>query len=47
VCGELAANNACTQDFLNMGMDALSMSLHSVLPIRRHLSQLKRNDLAC
>jgi len=42
VCGELAANSACTQAFLDMGMDALSMSLHSVLPIRRHLSQLKR-----
>jgi len=42
VCGELAANGACTQAFLDMGMDALSMSVHSVLPIRRHLSRLKR-----
>lgn len=40
VCGELAANPDVTQVFLNMGMDALSMSLHSILPIRRHLSQL-------
>lgn len=42
VCGELAANPDCTQAFLDMGMDALSMSLHSILPIRQCLSQLQR-----
>ena len=41
VCGELAANPNCTQTFLNMGMSSLSMSLHSILPIRRVLSKLQ------
>ncbi|MCF7822253.1 MAG: phosphoenolpyruvate--protein phosphotransferase, partial [Mariprofundaceae bacterium] len=41
VCGELAADPAWTQDFLNMGMDSLSMSLNSILKIRKHLSHLK------
>ncbi|MDQ6990821.1 MAG: phosphoenolpyruvate--protein phosphotransferase [Mariprofundaceae bacterium] len=44
VCGELAANPDFTQAFLDMGMDALSMSLHSILPVRRHLSHLKRDE---
>ncbi len=43
VCGELAANLDVTQAFLDMGMDALSMSLHSILPIRQHLSHLQRD----
>jgi len=40
VCGELAADPAWTQTFLDMGMDSLSMSLHSILMIRKHLSRL-------
>jgi len=44
VCGELAANPRFTQAFLDMGMDALSMSLHSILPIRRHLSRLNKKS---
>lgn len=42
VCGELAADPEWTQIFLNMGMDSLSMSLHSILNIRKHLSRLSR-----
>jgi len=41
VCGELAADPAWTQTFLNMGMDHISMSLHSILMIRKHLSRLQ------
>ncbi|MDQ6974307.1 MAG: phosphoenolpyruvate--protein phosphotransferase [Mariprofundaceae bacterium] len=44
LCGELASNPDFTQAFLDMGMDALSMSLHSILPVRRHLSRLKRDE---
>jgi phosphotransferase system enzyme I (PtsI) len=40
VCGELAADPQWTETFLNMGMDALSMSLNQILPIRKHLSRL-------
>ncbi len=42
VCGELAAHEGCTQAFLDMGVDALSMSTQSILPIRRHLSRLRQ-----
>ena len=42
VCGELAADPEWTQIFLNMGMDSLSMGLHSILNIRKHLSRLSR-----
>ncbi len=42
VCGELAADPEWTQTFLDMGMDSLSMSLHSILNIRKHLSRLSR-----
>jgi len=41
VCGELAADPEWTQTFLDMGMDSLSMSLNSILMIRKHLSRLK------
>ncbi len=43
VCGELAANPDWTQTFLDMGITSLSMSSRSVLSIRQHLHQLKRN----
>ena len=42
VCGELASDPEWTQTFLNMGMDSLSMSLHSILNVRKHLSRLSR-----
>jgi phosphotransferase system enzyme I (PtsI) len=41
VCGELAADSQWTETFLNMGMDALSMSLNQILPVRKHLSRLR------
>lgn len=41
VCGELAADPEWTQTFLNMGMSSLSMSLNSILMVRKHLSQLE------
>ncbi len=41
VCGEIAADTAWTQRLLNMGFDALSMGLHAVLTVRRHLSRLE------
>ncbi len=41
VCGELAADPEWTQTFLNMGISSLSMSLNSILMIRKHLSRLK------
>jgi len=40
VCGELAADPEWTQTFLNMGVGSLSMSLNSILNIRKHLSRL-------
>jgi phosphotransferase system enzyme I (PtsI) len=40
VCGELAADPDWTQTFLNMGMSSLSMSLNSILMLRKHLSKL-------
>ncbi len=40
LCGELAADPEWTERLMNMGLDALSMSLHAVLVIRRHLSRL-------
>ena len=43
VCGELAAHEGCTQAFLDMGVDALSMSVQSILPVRRHLSRLQKS----
>lgn len=44
VCGELAADPKWTQIFLDMRMDSLSMSLHSILNIRKHLSRLSRQS---
>ncbi|MDQ7011616.1 MAG: phosphoenolpyruvate--protein phosphotransferase [Mariprofundaceae bacterium] len=41
VCGEMASDPAWTQAFLNLGMDALSMSINKILPIRKHLSQIR------
>jgi len=40
VCGELAADDGWTGFFLRLGVDALSMSTHYILPIRKHLAKL-------
>ncbi|MDQ6955400.1 MAG: phosphoenolpyruvate--protein phosphotransferase [Mariprofundaceae bacterium] len=45
ICGELAANPEWTQVFLNLGLTGLSMSLNSVLMIRRHLSKLEYKEV--
>jgi len=47
VCGELAANPAWTEAFMNMGMSGLSMSLNSVLMVRRNLSRLDYQPDIC
>jgi phosphotransferase system enzyme I (PtsI) len=41
VCGELAANTAWTQTFLNMRMSALSMTARHVLSVRKQLQELQ------
>jgi len=41
VCGELAANTAWTQTFLDMQISALSMTSLHVLTVRKHLKELQ------
>jgi len=40
MCGELASDLRWTEQLMNMGFDSLSMSLHHILPVRKHLSSL-------
>jgi len=40
ICGELAADTQWTEKLMNMGFDALSMSLNHILPVRKCLSRL-------
>jgi len=40
MCGEMAADTEWTERLMNMGFDALSMSLNHILPVRKHLSRL-------
>ena len=40
MCGEMAADIEWTERLMNMGFDALSMSLNHILPVRKHLSSL-------
>lgn len=40
MCGELAADLNWTERLMNMGFDSLSMSLHHILPARKHLASL-------
>lgn len=40
ICGELAADTKWTEHLMNMGFDALSMSLNHILPVRKRLSCL-------
>ena len=35
ICGELGADTTLTQTFLKMGVDELSMSPNSILPVRK------------
>ncbi len=41
MCGELAADTDWTEKLMNMGFDCLSMSVHHILPVRKHLSHLR------
>jgi len=41
MCGELAADTDWTERLMNMGFDCLSMSVHHILPVRKHLSHLR------
>ncbi|MDQ6960732.1 MAG: aldolase/citrate lyase family protein, partial [Mariprofundaceae bacterium] len=40
MCGEMAADRKWTERLMNMGFDALSMSLNHILPVRKRLSGL-------
>ncbi|OIO70317.1 MAG: phosphoenolpyruvate--protein phosphotransferase [Zetaproteobacteria bacterium CG12_big_fil_rev_8_21_14_0_65_55_1124] len=40
MCGELAADPKWTELLMNMGFDSLSMGLHHILPVRKHLASL-------
>lgn len=40
ICGELAADTQWTEKLMNMGFDALSMSLNHILPVRKRLGSL-------
>lgn len=39
ICGEAAADLEYTQDFINMGIDALSVSPNKVLPLRKRIRE--------
>ena len=39
ICGELAADLSLTQEFINMGVDGLSVSPNMVLPLRRQIRE--------
>ncbi len=41
MCGEMAADSQWTERLMNMGFDALSMSINHILPVREHLSHLR------
>lgn len=40
MCGELASDLRWTEQLMNMGFDSLSMGLHHILPVRKHLASL-------
>ena len=51
ICGELGADLALTETFLSIGIDELSLSPRSVLPLRQkiretNVSQVKEKVLA-
>lgn len=39
ICGELAADTSLTQEFVNLGVDALSVSPNMVLPLRKKIRE--------
>ena len=40
ICGELGADQALTETFLRMGLDELSVSPSSILPLRKRIRNL-------
>ena len=40
ICGELGADQSLTQEFLAMGIDELSVSPGSILPIRKLIREM-------
>jgi phosphotransferase system enzyme I (PtsI) len=40
ICGELGADQALTETFLNYGIDELSVSPGAILPLRKHILEL-------
>ena len=39
ICGELAADLSLTQDFIDLGVDALSVAPNMVLPLRKKIRE--------
>ena len=39
ICGELAANTSLTQEFIDLGVDALSVAPNMVLPLRKKIRE--------
>lgn len=41
ICGELGADTALTEQFVQMGIDEISVSPAMVLPLRKKISEIK------
>lgn len=41
ICGDLAADLSMTEQFINMGIDELSVAPNQILPLRKHIRELK------
>ncbi len=41
ICGDLAADLSMTAQFINMGIDELSVAPSQILPLRKHIRELK------
>ena len=44
ICGELGADTTLTEKFIEMGIDELSVSPKSVLPVRRVIRSCPTNE---
>ena len=41
ICGDLAADLSMTEQFINMGIDELSVAPSQILAVRKHIRELK------
>lgn len=41
ICGDLAADLSMTEQFISMGVDELSVAPNQILPLRKHIRELK------